>query len=78
AAPGGEVGIEAVAGDGREMMEDIFVEYVSPRFMLEWLYRVLASLRYPGYLRVRLESGGYLHVYTDDPERVAALLGAPQ
>jgi len=35
AAPGGEVGIEAVAGDGREMMEDIFVEYVSPRFIYD-------------------------------------------
>ncbi|MDK2889591.1 MAG: hypothetical protein PWR21_222 [Methanoculleus sp.] len=219
AAPGGEVGIEAVAGDGREMMEDIFVEYVSPRFillmpfaflgflmlfvvsllipslwpgliftfmaiffiawaawriyfdpyrtviefsgnsvivrrlrtrplvfgkdavrsvevkdadrpvprwvsvplwllmvavvsfnlvgkelirylgsqafdpyfgfqvllavgwmvfMLEWLYRVLASLRYPGYLRMTLVPAGFLHIYTDGPERVAALLGSPR
>ncbi|WP_317065259.1 DUF1673 family protein [Methanoculleus caldifontis] len=47
-------------------------------FMLEWLYRALIGLRYPGYVRVKLEPAGFLHVYTDDPERVAALLGAPQ
>ncbi len=47
-------------------------------FMLEWLYRALVSLRYPGYVRVRLEPAGFLHVYTADPERVAALLGSPR
>ncbi|WP_292365945.1 DUF1673 family protein [Methanoculleus sp. UBA208] len=47
-------------------------------FMLEWLYRVLANLRYPGYLRVTLVPAGFLHIYTDDPERVAALLGSPR
>ncbi len=47
-------------------------------FMLEYLYRALVSLQCPGYLKVRLESGGVLHVYTDDPERLAALLGAPR
>ena len=47
-------------------------------FMLEWLYRVLVSLRYPGYLRVTLVPAGFLHIYADDPERVAALLDSPQ
>lgn len=47
-------------------------------FMLEWLYRALVSLRYPGRVWVRLEPAGFLHVYTDDPERVAALLGSPR
>uniref|UniRef100_UPI000B081995 hypothetical protein n=1 Tax=Methanoculleus sp. DTU007 TaxID=1671626 RepID=UPI000B081995 len=47
-------------------------------FMLELLYHVLASLRYPGYLRVTLVPAGFLHIYTDDPERVAALLGSPR
>jgi len=47
-------------------------------FMLELLYRVLVGLRYPGHVRVRLEPAGFLHVYTDDPERLAALLGAPR
>ncbi|WP_342686223.1 hypothetical protein [Methanoculleus sp. UBA291] len=43
-------------------------------FMLELLCRSLVSLRYPGHLRVKLEPAGYLHVYTDDPERVAQVL----
>lgn len=47
-------------------------------FMLEWLYRALVSLRYPGRVWVRLEPAGFLHVYADDPERVAALLGSPR
>lgn len=47
-------------------------------FMLELLYRALTGLRYPGHVRVRLEPAGFLHVYTDDPERVAALLGSPR
>ncbi len=47
-------------------------------FMLELLYRSLVSLQYRGYLRVRPGSGGYLHVYTDDPDRLAALFDAPQ
>ncbi|BBL67869.1 DUF1673 domain-containing protein [Methanoculleus chikugoensis] len=46
-------------------------------FILESLYRALLSLRYPGHVRVRLEPAGFLHIYTDDPERVAALLGSP-
>jgi|GEM_PF-484081 len=45
-------------------------------FMLELLYRALVGLRYPGHVRVRLEPAGFLHVYADDPERVAELLGA--
>ncbi|KAF5085677.1 hypothetical protein DSECCO2_67370 [anaerobic digester metagenome] len=44
-------------------------------YLLAKLYHALLSLRYPGYLKVRLESGGFLHVYTDDPERVARVLG---
>lgn len=47
-------------------------------FMLELLYRALVGLRYPGRVRVRLEPAGFLHVYADDPERVAALLGSPR
>ncbi|WP_292518273.1 hypothetical protein [Methanoculleus sp.] len=47
-------------------------------FMLELLYRALVSLRYPGHVRVRLVPAGFLHIYTDDPERVAALLGSPR
>ncbi|PKL61588.1 MAG: hypothetical protein CVV31_10300 [Methanomicrobiales archaeon HGW-Methanomicrobiales-2] len=47
-------------------------------FMLELLYRALVSLRYPGRVRVTLVPAGFLHVYTDDPERVAALLGSPR
>ena len=47
-------------------------------FMLELLYRALVSLRYPGHVRVRLEPAGFLNIYTDDPERVAALLGSPR
>ncbi|NLB01431.1 MAG: DUF1673 family protein [Methanomicrobiales archaeon] len=43
-------------------------------FMLELLYRGLASLRYPGRVMVRLEPAGFLQIYVDDPERVAALL----
>ncbi|MDV4343727.1 DUF1673 family protein [Methanoculleus sp. YWC-01] len=47
-------------------------------FMLELLYRGLVSLRYPGRVWVRLEPAGFLQIYADDPERVAALLGSPQ
>ncbi len=47
-------------------------------FMLELLYRSLVSLQYPSHLRVRLESGGFLHIYSGDPDRLAALLGAPR
>lgn len=47
-------------------------------FMLELLYRALVSLRYPGHVRVRLEPAGFLNIYADDPERVAALLGSPR
>ncbi|KLK87208.1 hypothetical protein SZ63_11435 [Methanoculleus sediminis] len=47
-------------------------------FMLELLYRGLVSLRYPGRVWVRLEPAGFLNIYADDPERVAALLGSPQ
>jgi len=43
--------------------------------LLAKLYHALLSLRYPGYLKVKLESGGYLHIYTDDPERIARVLG---
>ncbi|MFA6673189.1 MAG: DUF1673 family protein [Methanoculleus sp.] len=43
--------------------------------LLAKLYHALLSLRYPGYLKVKLESGGFLHVYTDDPERIARVLG---
>jgi len=42
--------------------------------MLELLYRFLVGLRYPGHVRVTLKPAGFLRVYTDDPERVAALL----
>ena len=47
-------------------------------FMLELLYRFLVGLRYPGHVRVTLKPAGFLRVYTDDPERVAALLGSPR
>ncbi|HQD25175.1 MAG TPA: hypothetical protein PKV78_01370 [Methanoculleus thermophilus] len=47
-------------------------------FMLELLYRALVSLRYPGHVRVRLEPAGFLNIYADDPERVAALLDSPR
>jgi hypothetical protein len=47
-------------------------------FMLELLYRSLVSLRYPDHVRAALEPAGFLHVYTDDPERVVELLGAPR
>lgn len=47
-------------------------------FMLELLYRALVSLRYPGRVRVRLEPAGFLNIYADDPERVAALLDSPR
>ena len=43
-------------------------------FVLELLYRFLVGLRYPGHVRVTLKPAGFLRVYTDDPERVAALL----
>ncbi|WP_067075653.1 DUF1673 family protein [Methanoculleus horonobensis] len=44
-------------------------------YLLAKLYHALLSLGYPGYLKVRLEPAGFLHVYTDDPERVARVLG---
>ncbi|HOI13396.1 MAG TPA: hypothetical protein PLG75_06030, partial [Methanoculleus sp.] len=47
-------------------------------YLLAKLYHALLSLRYPGYLKVKLEPAGYLHIYTDDPERVAELLGVPR
>jgi hypothetical protein len=47
-------------------------------FMLELLYRGLVSLGYPGHVRAALKPAGFLHVYTNDPERVAALLGSPR
>ncbi len=47
-------------------------------FMLELLYRALVSLRYPGRVRVTLVPAGFLTIYADDPERVAALLGSPR
>jgi hypothetical protein len=47
-------------------------------FMLELLYRGLVSLRYPGRVWVRLEPAGFLQIYADDLERVAALLGSPR
>jgi len=47
-------------------------------FMLELLYRFLVGLRYPGHVRVTLKPAGFLRVYTDDPERVAALLSSPR
>jgi len=46
--------------------------------MLELLYRFLVGLRYPGHVRVTLKPAGFLRVYTDDPERVAALLSSPR
>ncbi|NMA09910.1 MAG: DUF1673 family protein, partial [Methanomicrobiales archaeon] len=45
-------------------------------YLLAKLYHALLSLGYPGYLKVKLEPAGYLHIYTDDPERVAVLLGS--
>ena len=47
-------------------------------FVLEWLYRALVGLRYPGHVRVTLVPAGFLNIYADDPERVAALLGSPR
>ncbi len=47
-------------------------------FVLELLYRFLVGLRYPGHVRVTLKPTGFLRVYTDDPERVAALLSSPR
>jgi hypothetical protein len=47
-------------------------------FMLELLYRALVGLRYPGHVRAALKPAGFLHVYTNDPERVAELLDSPQ
>ena len=47
-------------------------------FMLELLYRTLISLRYPGRVMVRVEPAGFLKIYADDPEWVAALLGSPR
>lgn len=47
-------------------------------FMLELLYRFLVGLQYPGHVRAALKPVGYLRVYTDDPKRVAALLGSPR
>jgi hypothetical protein len=47
-------------------------------FMLELLCRSLVSLRYPGHVRITLEPAGFLHVYTGDPERFAALFGSPR
>ncbi|MCT8337853.1 DUF1673 family protein [Methanoculleus sp. Afa-1] len=43
-------------------------------YMLELLCRSLVSLRYPGHVRVKLEPAGFLHIYTDDPERIARVL----
>jgi hypothetical protein len=45
-------------------------------FMLELLYRALLGLQYPGHLKVTLEPAGFLHIYTNDPERVARALEA--
>ncbi|WP_292409633.1 MULTISPECIES: DUF1673 family protein [unclassified Methanoculleus] len=61
-----------------EFVFQVFFEVGFAVFMLELLYRSLVSLRYPGHLRVRLEPAGFLHVYTDDPKRLAVLFGAPR
>jgi len=61
-----------------EFLVRTFFEVGVAVFMLELLYRALVSLRYPGHVRAALKPAGFLHIYTDDPERVAALLGAPR
>ena len=61
-----------------EFLVRTFFEVGVAVFMLELLYRFLVSLRYPGHVRAALKPAGFLRVYTDDPERVAALLGAPR
>ncbi|WP_286879041.1 DUF1673 family protein [Methanoculleus sp. UBA413] len=47
-------------------------------FLFARLYRAFVNLQYPGYLRIALESGGYLHLYSGDPDSLAVLLGAPR
>ncbi len=44
AAPDGEVGIEAATGGSREVMEDVFVDYASPRFILLIPFAILGLL----------------------------------
>jgi len=47
-------------------------------FLFARFYRAFVSLQYPGYLRIALESGGYLNLYSGDPGGLAVLLGAPR
>lgn len=47
-------------------------------FLFARFYRAFVSLQYPGYLRIALESGGYLHLYSGDPDSLAVLLGSPR
>ena len=47
-------------------------------FLFARFYRAFVNLQYPGYLRIALESGGYLHLYSGDPDSLAVLLGAPR
>lgn len=61
-----------------DFISHAFFEVGFAVFMLVLLYRGLVGLRHPGHVRVTLEPAGFLHVYTDDPERVAALLGSPR
>jgi len=47
-------------------------------FLFARFYRAFVSLQYPRYLRIALESGGYLHLYSGDPDSLAVLLGSPR
>ena len=47
-------------------------------FLFARFYRAFVSLQYPGYLRIALESSGYLNLYSGDPGGLAVLLGAPR
>ena len=47
-------------------------------FLFARFYRAFVSLQYPRYLRIALESGGYLHLYSGDPDSLAVLIGAPR
>ena len=47
-------------------------------FLFARFYRGFVSLQYPGYLRIALESSGYLNLYSGDPGGLAVLLGAPR
>ena len=45
-------------------------------FMLELGYRSFARLYYPGFLKVSLKPDGTLHLYSENPEALAAMLEA--